>query len=277
MTQENLTLLKKFNISRIHMGVQTLSDPIRNIIGRRESAQMVIAKLKEFLNEDFIISVDMLYGLPTQTWNGFIDDLHEFIELNVDGFALYELQISNALRRIIDANSSYEIDKNLSYEMLLIGKNILNNSGYRNVFFNHYGNHRDKNLYFTYPMRGEDCLAFGAIADARLGNIVYRHKKFKKYMDAVLRGEAGIDFGFIESDRRRAIRELENHLMSTCIPREIIDLSIEEFGESLKGIFELWKEAHLVESANEGCHFRLTGSGCWLLSTMVDQIRRLDA
>lgn len=274
ITKDNILLFKQFNITRVHIGVQTLSDVIRKIIGRKESASVVIEKLKSILTENFIISFDILYGLPLQTLQAFKEELNELIDLGVDGFALYELQISRAMNNIIKKNPAYHSNKALNYKMLLTGKKILNDATYKNVFFNHYGNPRDKNLYFTFPQRGEDCLAIGTIADAQLGKIFFRHKKYKKYLNSIAKGTPGIDYGYVEDETRSRIRKLETYLMSTSIPAHYINYLNEFYGHSFKGIFDLWKEAGLIRK-NNTMDFELTGSGCWLLSSMIEQTRRL--
>ena len=269
ISQENISLFQRLHIHRIHIGIQTLVDDIRKIIGRRETSNKVHTKLQEILSHNFILSVDMLYGLPTQTMESFKGDLYELMDCGVDGFALYELNIPPAFDRIISKNPSYQIDKMLNYQMAMTGKSILNKAGYLNVFFNHYGNDRDKNLYFTFPMRGEDCLAFGTIADAKLGKVAFRHKKLKKYMDSINSDESGIDWSYIEDERRMVIGQLETDLMSTCISVQHLERMIDTFGHSFKGIFDI-----IIPSSEQG-EYQLTGSGCWLLSTMLDQLRRL--
>ena len=273
ITNVNILLLKQLSFSRIHIGVQTLSDPIRKLIGRREPRAIVKDKLKKIADEDFIVSVDILYGLPLQTLQEFVIDVHELIETGLDGFALYELHISPGMRALIKKNPAYHISKFLSYQMFIQAKKILNNAGYRTVFFNHFGNNRDKNLYFTYLSRGEDCLAFGTIADARLETVFFRHMKYKKYIDAISKGGLGIDYGYREDAQRTLIRKFETCLMSGFIPESEINHMQQTFGYSFKGIFDLWRVAKLIVPCQRRGNYELTGSGCWLVSTMMEHIR----
>ena len=61
ISQENISLFQRLHIHRIHIGIQTLVDDIRKIIGRRETSNKVHTKLQEILSHNFILSVDMLY------------------------------------------------------------------------------------------------------------------------------------------------------------------------------------------------------------------------
>ena len=275
ITDENIKMLKNFNISRIHVGIQTLSDQIRTILGRREPAQIVREKLRLLLSENFITSVDMLYGLPLQSQQIFLADLTELMEYGVDGFALYELQISGLMNKLLMKNSSYNIDKSTSYKMLLRGKKTLTDAGFKNVFFNHYGKNRDKNLYFTYPQRQEDCLAFGTIADAQWSNVFFRHLKYKKYLTSIAEGYSGIDYGHIENKHRTSLRKFENFIMSAQIPFSGVSSMLKLVGNSFNGVFDMWKIAGLISENKSSRIYELTGSGCWLVSTMLKQIRRL--
>ncbi len=209
ITLANIYEYKRLKISRIHLGVQTLSDPIRKLIGRREAGEVVKEKIKMLLSEQIITSVDMLYGLPMQSHSEFAMELKELIKCGLDGVALYELQITPTFGKLISKKPTYMPEKMLSYQMLVIGKKILNDAGYSNVYFNHYSKERDKNLYFTFPVRGEDCLAFGAKADAQLGDTFLRHVEYNKYLEALKRGEIGIDFGYIEDSGRKKIHDFE--------------------------------------------------------------------
>jgi anaerobilin synthase len=273
ITRENLQFLEKSKITRIHVGVQTLSDNIRKIIGRKESSVEVMQKLRSIISGSFIVSVDLLYGLPLQTPAIFKNDLCRFMDLGVDGFALYELQIPFPLQKVLAGNSDYAIHKDVSYGMLLEGKKILNQAGYQNVFYNHFGNKRDKNLYFTYPVRQENCLSFGAIADGQIGSLFFRHHKFKQYLKAIDQGGLGIDFGYREDDHRYLIRLCETEIMSGEITQKGIKQIVEAFGPSFKGMIDLWQAAGLICKKNES--YELTGSGCWFISNMIDQARRL--
>jgi oxygen-independent coproporphyrinogen-3 oxidase len=275
ISEQTIQLFHELNIRRIHVGIQTLRDDLREFIGRRENAKTVESKIKLLVRDEFITSADILYGIPGQDFDDVRSDISFLIENGLDGFALYELQISRVLDKIIRKNPELIPDKLKSYQMVLMGKKFLNEAGYQNVFFNHYGNHRDKNLYFTFPARNEDCLAFGTIADGLIGPLFYRHLPLKKYNDAIKSGSPGIDFAFAEDDQRITIRAFESYLMATRIPESAIETMINTFGHSFHGIWDMWVAAGLVEKTDGTPDYALTGNGCWLLSTMMERLRQL--
>ncbi len=274
ITPENIDFWKAHRVSRIHVGVQTLADHCRDLIGRRENGDTVKHKLSLLLNRDFlVVSADLLYGIPLQTPERWLEDLAALIEMGLDGFALYELNIPPGFAKVLRKNNLTN-DKTGNYLMLLAGKKVLNEAGYDNVFFNHYGKERDRNLYFTYPARGEDCLAFGAIADGYVGGYSFRHKKLAQYLTAVQAGELGVEYGYYENDLRFEVRTFETELMSGKIASPAVSRMFGIFGLGFQGIFDLWLAAGLIVKRTEG-DYELSGSGCWFLDNMVHQIRSI--
>lgn len=94
ITQDYLEKLKEAKINRLSFGCQTFDDKILKLIGRRHNSDDVrkavqFAKFAGFEN----ISLDFIYGLPTQTLNGFKKDLEEAVSLDIQHISLYGLKI----------------------------------------------------------------------------------------------------------------------------------------------------------------------------------------
>lgn len=275
ITDANLKFMADQGLRRIHVGVQTLDDTLRLLIGRTSRGREVRERLADLITPEFITSVDVLYGLPGQPREKFLDDLESLIDLGVDGFALYELNVTPRMERRLAGRAEYGIDKLVNYGMLLEGKKLLNRRGFMNVFFNHYGGPRDRNLYFTHPGRGEGCLAFGAIADGKLGPLSFRHNKYLSYMRAVQSGRMGLESGYIEDTWRARVSRFESALMSGTVREDERALMAVNFGPSFSGIWDLWLETGLLQPGEHPGDNILTGSGCWLLANMLEQLRRI--
>jgi oxygen-independent coproporphyrinogen-3 oxidase len=94
ITLEYLKELKSFGVNRLSFGCQTFDDDILKLIGRRHNAQDVenavsFSKQAGFEN----ISLDFIYGLPTQTIKIFENDLKHAISLDIQHISLYGLKI----------------------------------------------------------------------------------------------------------------------------------------------------------------------------------------
>jgi oxygen-independent coproporphyrinogen-3 oxidase len=76
--------------TRVSIGVQSFDDNILRLIGRQHTAADAVKAISMYEN----VSVDFIYGLPTQTLDGFVADLQKAVDLGVNHIALYGLKIS---------------------------------------------------------------------------------------------------------------------------------------------------------------------------------------
>lgn len=90
--QEKLALCQKYGVNRLSIGVQTFHDHLLQNIGRQHTckqAQELIKQAQSLGLED--INVDLIYGLPQQTWEDVQEDLEQLDLLNVHHVSLYSL------------------------------------------------------------------------------------------------------------------------------------------------------------------------------------------
>ncbi len=80
----------KFN--RVSIGIQSLNNDILKLIGRRHSSKQAINAVRNFLEVGFKnISIDLIYGIPGQTTESFIDDIYRVLSLDVTHISTYHL------------------------------------------------------------------------------------------------------------------------------------------------------------------------------------------
>lgn len=93
----NLEYLRALNIlgvNRLSIGSQTFDDNLLKLIGRRHNSTqiektVINAKEAGFKN----ISLDLIYGLPTQTLSSIKNDLDTFLKLDIQHISTYGLKI----------------------------------------------------------------------------------------------------------------------------------------------------------------------------------------
>ena len=91
---EYLKELKNIGFNRLSIGSQTLDDEILKLMGRRHNSEQILATVANAKNAGFEnISLDLIYGLPTQTTEGVKKDLQKFLELGVQHISTYGLKI----------------------------------------------------------------------------------------------------------------------------------------------------------------------------------------
>lgn len=92
--EKKLALLKHYGVNRISFGVQTFDDEMLKKIGRNHRVADVYDNLRLFEKLQFDnVSVDLMYGLPGQTYEQFEETLNEAIALDLPHYSSYSLQI----------------------------------------------------------------------------------------------------------------------------------------------------------------------------------------
>lgn len=91
-TREYLQELKKIGMNRLSIGIQSFQDDLLQLIGRRHNATQAIEAVKMAQEAGFEnISIDLMYALPTQTQERWMNDIETAIGLNVQHISSYGL------------------------------------------------------------------------------------------------------------------------------------------------------------------------------------------
>jgi oxygen-independent coproporphyrinogen-3 oxidase len=218
----------------------------------------------------WIVSVDLIYGLPSQTLPGFLNDIKSLVEVGVDGFSLYGLQLSSRNRKFTEQHGLINRNGLADYFLLQAASRLLASLGYKKTLFNHFAREKDTNLYFTFPERGEDCLALGTVADGVFGDYHYRHPEYAAYRRGASESFPTLQGGLRRNKLESQLRPLEIALMSGSIfPNLFADVLGNERANEL---LRCWREAALVEAdIRRGC-LLLTANGSWFTGHMMAQL-----
>ncbi len=97
ITEDKLRVIKEMGATRISVNPQTLQDSVLEAIGRRHTAQQAIDAflLARKLGFDDI-NMDLIAGLPTDTYEGFADTLRRVMALDPDSITVHTLTIKRA-------------------------------------------------------------------------------------------------------------------------------------------------------------------------------------
>jgi len=270
LTGEMFNALDGLGFTRLHVGVQSLQDNVRQALNRREPAATVLEKTARAVAMGWVVSVDLLLGLPGQTLQGAMADIQALEDAGVEGFSLYELQLSSRNRRFAAQYGLVDKERLDHYLLLQAASRLLASLGYRKTLFNHFARGHDTNLYFTFPERGEDCLALGTVADGVFHDYHYRHPEYKAYCQSVGETFPGLQGGLRRSALENSLHVLETELLSAHISP---DLFAKVLGEDRSdALFRRWREAALIEGDVLPNHVRLTGNGSWFVSRMMAEL-----
>jgi coproporphyrinogen III oxidase-like Fe-S oxidoreductase len=270
LTEEMFQVLDSLGFNRLHLGVQTLDDPIRRLINRREPAGAVLEKISRSVERGWITSVDLIFGLPRQSLASFLNDIRLVAKAGGNGYSLYELQHSSHNRPFIERAGLADRDRTFDYFLLQAGTQLLNTLGYTKNLFNHFADEEDSDLYFTFPERGEDCLALGTIADGVFSGYHYRHPEYATYSRNVSSSFPGLEGG-VKEDPRPGLSVLESSILSARLAKSLFTESL-GIGRA-ETLFTAWLEAALIAPDVETPDlYRLTANGSWFTGEMMAQM-----
>ena len=134
LTREKLAALRAGGVNRLSLGVQSLEPRALRVLGRIHGADLAVRVLALMREEGFAnISVDLMYGVPGETGEGFRRGLERLIAIGVPHVSAYSLQIERGtpLERKMERGvltAMGEDDVTDRYEDLV---RILKSSGYR--------------------------------------------------------------------------------------------------------------------------------------------------
>ncbi len=94
VTPGYLKSLKKLNINRISLGVQSWRNEDLKLLNRRHTAEQAEEALKEIFNSGFEnVSIDLIYGIPGMDINGWAANLDKSLSYNIKHLSAYHLTI----------------------------------------------------------------------------------------------------------------------------------------------------------------------------------------
>lgn len=258
-----LSGLKNLGINRISIGSQTFDDEILKIIGRIHNSEQIkntvmLAKMVGFEN----ISLDLIYGLPSQDLCGFKRDLLEVIALDVQHVSLYGLKIEEGCYFYTHA-PSLTADHDLQADMYLQAVEILTDDGFEHYEISNfskksYNSNHNLNYWNNKTYYGFGCAASGYIDEIRFQNV----QDLNEYIQTPLNRE------FEQKLSKEEILEEEIFLGF----RKIAGININEINQKFGVDFEkkytkiLDKYSDYFEKTDQGYALNLSGL---LISTEI--------
>ena len=97
ITAEKLAVIREMGATRISVNPQTLQDSVLEAIGRRHTAQQAVEAFRLARDMGFDdINMDLIAGLPTDTFAGFTDTLERVMALSPDSITVHTLTLKRA-------------------------------------------------------------------------------------------------------------------------------------------------------------------------------------
>lgn len=132
LSEDYLRSLRILPINRLSLGVQSFHDDDLRLLNRRHTALEAKEAVKRCQTMGYAnMSIDLIYALPNQTLEAWIDNIEQAIALDVPHISAYHLTYEEGTRiyRMLQRGEVKEADEELSVEMFRLLRHRLNEAG----------------------------------------------------------------------------------------------------------------------------------------------------
>ncbi len=181
LVPEKIETWLKYGVNRISLGVQSFNTALRQRIGRLDTREEVLRRLKLLKGYDVTVIVDLIYGLPGQTLAMWLEDVRTLAEADVDGMDLYQLNIfpGGPLAKAVAGGTVPPCaDIGGQADMYAAARDYLLAEGVERLSLCHWRRtKRERSLYNTLAKAGADVYAFGCGAGGHFGGISWMNQR----------------------------------------------------------------------------------------------------
>lgn len=194
MDADKLQKCVSAGFNRFSFGVQTFDTILRRSLGRKDAKEVLLQKLKTFLEIEPKIIIDLIYGLPGQNIDLVKEDLRLAAELHLGGLDLYSLKL---LRNTPLGKQAAQSAKNIlpsqeeREKMFAAGVAIMNQYNWHRLNDCHWASYDgEKSVYNNLVKKGSSNIAFGAACGGHIGAYHYfKDIDLPVYFDKVQNGK----------------------------------------------------------------------------------------
>ena len=226
ISEEKLRVLRRWGVDRVSVNPQTMSDRVLEAIGRRHSAADIVEALDKVRRVGgFAVNMDLIAGLPADSFEGFSDTLDKVLALAPENITVHTLSIKKGSRIMTEGTALPEAEE--VGRMLDLAGERLRAAGYAPYY-----------LYRQKFMSG----GFENLGWARPGTENRYNICIMEELCSILAMGAGGSTKLVRTDGGRNIR-----LMAPKYPQEYIRAIANtcEEKEKIAQFYRAWKETDL--------------------------------
>lgn len=120
LSRQKLQFLKNMGVNRLNIGVQSFDDKNLRFLKRVHNAKQALNSIKTAQEVGFEnITIDLIYGIPTQTLKSWESDIATFLSLQIPHLSTYALTVERKtpLAVMIDRNILPDVNEKASIEL----------------------------------------------------------------------------------------------------------------------------------------------------------------
>lgn len=167
VTPRLLRRLRAEGFNRISLGIQTDDDAILRDIGRPHTYRQATEAVKRIRRAGFKnLSVDLMYGLPGQTLQGWEDTLQTVVKLDPEHISCYGLKLEEGTPLYERRNECALADDDTQADMYLAAVEYLRLKGYRQYEISNFAKRDRASKHNLKYWTGGEYLGFGPDASS---------------------------------------------------------------------------------------------------------------
>ena len=191
-----LKLLREEGVNRLSLGVQSANNDLLKLIGSRHNFQQVKRSMQDARDAGFEnISLDLIYGLPSQSKSDWAETLARIIELHPEHISCYGLKLEEGTPMYERYKGSPILpDDDEQADMYFYAADVLERYGYKQYEISNFAAKGFESKHNLKYWNLDDYMGFGPGAHSCVGNLRYSFvKDLKQYISGVARGVSIID------------------------------------------------------------------------------------
>ena len=191
----DLRALHKAGFNRLSIGMQSANNDILKMIGRRHSFHQVEMAVKNARTAGFDnVSLDLIYGLPSQTRSDWADTLAKAIALRPEHISGYGLKLEEGTPMYELKDSPLIPSDDEQADMYLCMVDELRRYGYEQYEISNFSIPGYESRHNLKYWQLDDYMGFGPGAHSCIGRTRYSYvRDLDRYIAGVLHGEDMID------------------------------------------------------------------------------------
>lgn len=141
LSEEVIKMLDASPVNRLSIGVQSFFEEDLKLMNRAHNSEEALSSLKIAKQYFDNISIDLIYGIPGQSNEQWIENLNKALELDIPHISSYALTIEpkTALEKFIEKGKVKPVDDETYREQFDILVNKLTTNGFEHYEFSNYG------------------------------------------------------------------------------------------------------------------------------------------
>jgi len=269
ISKRDLIMLRDEGVNRISIGAQSANDDILKLIGRRHNwaqVEQTVANARAAGFEN--ISIDLIYGLPSQTRSDWADTVNKAAALRPEHLSCYGLKIEEGTPMWSYKDSPFLPDDDEQADMYLYTVEALERFGYRQYEISNFSIPKKESRHNLKYWLLKDYMGFGPGAASCVNGVRYSYvKDLRKYIDGVQNDGEIID----EYEKIQHLDRAAEYLMLGM--RTVRGISRKEYHniyradfEPLEELFKEYERKGWAKIEKERWHFTPSG---FLLSNLL--------